>query len=124
MLKIIGGAAGGIGIWIVVVTALNLGLRYGWHDYAAVEKAMTFTLAMMIARLTESGISSLAGGWAAASIGKRRSCALVAGVILLLVFLPFHYSIWSKFPVWYHLTFLVSLPVLSVLGGRLAKVRG
>jgi hypothetical protein len=124
MLRIIGGAIGGIAIWIVVVTALNLGLRYGWHDYAAVEKAMTFTLPMMAARLLESAVSSIASGWAAVMVGKHKASATVAGVVLLILFLPIHYSIWSKFPIWYHLTFLTSLVVLSIVGGMLARPQG
>jgi uncharacterized protein (DUF983 family) len=40
---------------------------------------------------------------------------------LLLVFIPVHYSIWSHFPIWYHLTFLISLPVLSIVGGKFAR---
>jgi hypothetical protein len=123
MLRLIGGIVAGIVVWAVVATLLNFGLRHGWHDYAAVEKARTFTIPMMAARLSESAIASIASGWAAASIGKRRLSATIAGVILLLMFLPVHYSIWSKFPIWYHLTFFISLPVLSILGGRLAKVK-
>lgn len=122
MLKIIGGAIGGIAIWVVVVTTLNLALRYGWPDYHTVEKAMTFTIPMMGARLLESAIASIMSGWAAASIGKRRLSATIAGVALLVLFIPIHYSIWDKFPIWYHLIFLTSLPVLSILGGRLVKV--
>jgi len=34
-----------------------------------------------------------------------------------------HYSIWDKFPIWYHLTFLVSLPLLSAIGGSLRGAR-
>jgi hypothetical protein len=48
---------------------------------------------------------------------------LVAGVILLLLFIPVHYSIWNRFPIWYHLTFLASLVVLSVVGGRMRPTR-
>jgi hypothetical protein len=117
----IGGAVAGIVIWVVVVTVLNLGLRYGWHDYAAVEKAMIFTFPMMAARLLESAVSSVVSGWAAAAIGRRLLSAKITGLVLFLLFLPLHYSIWNKFPAWYHLTFLTSLVVLSVVGGMLAR---
>jgi len=123
MMRLIGGVVAGAVAWFVIVTVLNLGLRYGWHDYAAVEKAMTFTLPMMIARLSESGVSSILSGMIAAMIARDRRAALYAGLVLLLVFLPFHYMIWSKFPAWYHLTFLSSLVILSWLGGQLAKPR-
>ena len=125
MLRIIAGAIAGVVVWCVVVTILNFGLRFGWHDYAAVEKAMTFTVPMMVARLTESGIASIIGGMAAASIGRdRMRPALLTGVILLIPFAYWHYfMLWAKFPLWYHLTFLTSLVVLSVVGGHLVRVR-
>jgi hypothetical protein len=117
--KVIGIVAGLVS-WGALVTVLNLGLRHGWPAYAAVEKAMTFTLAMMAARLLESFVSSLASGWIAARIGGRIA-ALVAGLLLLLLFVPVHYQLWHVFPVWYHLSFLLSLPLLNVLGGRLVR---
>jgi hypothetical protein len=118
-----GGAIVGVVAWLVIVTVLNLILRYGWHDYAAIEKLMTFTLPMMVARLSISGISSVASGSVAAWVDKSKWTPLIAGVILLLMFVPIHYSIWDKFPVWYHLTFLASLPLLSWLGGELGRRR-
>jgi hypothetical protein len=123
MLRSILGVVAGVLAWGIVVTILNLGLRHGWPAYAAVEKAMLFTVPMMAARLSISGISSLVSGFAAAAVGRSGQAALIAGVLLLLIFVPIHYMIWSKFPLWYHLTFLVSLPLLSVIGGRFARVR-
>jgi len=123
MLRQIGGAVVGVIAWGIVVTVLNLGLRHGWPAYAAVEKAMLFTVPMMAARLSISGISSLVSGYAAAAVGRSGQAALIAGVVLLLIFLPIHYTIWSKFPIWYHLTFLISLPLLSVIGGRFSRSR-
>ncbi|HUJ02414.1 MAG TPA: hypothetical protein VLW75_02165 [Rhizomicrobium sp.] len=122
MWRMIAGIVAGLVVWTLVVTVLNLGLRHGWPAYAAVEKSMAFTLPMMIARLSESAVSSIVSGWAAAALGKSRTSALIAGLIALALFFPVHYRLWHKFPVWYHLTFLVSLPVLSVAGGRLARI--
>jgi hypothetical protein len=123
MLRSILAVVAGVLAWGIVVTILNLGLRHGWPAYAAVEKAMLFTVPMMAARLSISGISSLVSGFAAAAVGRSGQAALIAGVLLLLIFVPIHYMIWSKFPLWYHLTFLVSLPLLSVIGGRFSRVR-
>ncbi|MFL6690317.1 MAG: hypothetical protein ACJ8IR_09065 [Alphaproteobacteria bacterium] len=124
MLRQIGGAVAGIIVWIAVVIVLNTALRRLWPDYAAVEKAMAFTLPMMIARLSMSGVSSVLSGGIAAVLGRDRlKPALVAGIAVLLFFVPVHYSLWSRFPVWYHLTFLSSLVILSVAGGRLARGR-
>ena len=123
MLKLIGGAVAGVVAWIVIVTLLNLVPRFGWPAYAAVEKAMIFTPPMMIARLIESGLGSLASGAVARRLGGAERSALAAGVIVLLFFLPVHYQLWDRFPIWYHLTFLTSLPLLAWLGGRLVGNR-
>ncbi|PTD23404.1 hypothetical protein [Sphingomonas fennica] len=120
MARLIGGTAAGILGWFVLATLLNLALRHGWPDYAAVEKAMAFTLAMMAARLLVSAASSIGSGFLAARIGGVRA-ATIAGAILLLMFLPIHYMLWQRFPAWYHLAFLASLPLLGWLGGRLAR---
>lgn len=123
MSRVVGGVIAGIAAWIVIVTALNIGLRHYWPDYAAVERAMTFTLPMMAARLSMSALSSLLGGIVARLVDKRRLAALISGTILLLLFLPEHYALWAKFPIWYHLIFLVSLPVFSMLGGDLLPAK-
>jgi hypothetical protein len=45
-------------------------------------------------------------------------------LIILAMFLPVHVSIWSKFPVWYHLAFLVPLVPLVAAGGSLGRSVG
>jgi hypothetical protein len=42
---------------------------------------------------------------------------LMPGLILLVAFIPQHIALWNSFPVWYHLTFLLSLVPLTYLGG-------
>ena len=120
MLRMIGGVAAGLVIWMAAVTVLNLGLRHGMPGYAAVETAMTFTLPMLIARLAISAMASVASGYGATALAARRRAATITGIILLLIFLPIHYGLFDKFPLWYHLTFLASLPLLSIAGGALA----
>lgn len=121
MLRIIAGIIVALIVWTIAAVLLNFGLRYGLPGYAAVEKAMTFTVTMMAARLAISFIATLASGYTAAAIGKRQTAALITGIVLLLLFIPVHYGLWHKFPLWYHLTFLISLPVLSIIGGRFAR---
>ncbi|HTK80202.1 MAG TPA: hypothetical protein VL286_07145 [Rhizomicrobium sp.] len=124
MLRTIAGAVAGFVTWWVLVIVIDFGLRLGWPEYASVEKAMTFSAPMMFARLAMSGIASIGSGAAAAVVGRDRlKPTLISGLILLLLFTPIHYSLWTKFPVWYHATFLTSLVVLSVFGGSLARVR-
>ena len=122
MLRKIGAVLAALIAWTIVVTVLNLGLRYGFPGYAAVEKAMTFTFGMMWARLTISFAATLSAGAVTAWIARGRlTWPIVTGIVLLAIFIPIHMGIWTHFPLWYHLTFLPSLPILSVLGGRLVR---
>jgi hypothetical protein len=122
MLRKIGAVVAALIAWGVVVTILNLGLRYGFPGYAAVEKAMTFTLDMMAARLAISFVATLSAGAVTAWIARDRlTWPLITGIVLLAIFIPVHMHIWTHFPLWYHFTFLPSLPILSVAGGRLVR---
>ena len=78
---------------------------------------MTFTLGMLGARLATGALASIAAGFSAAWIakGSRTQVNVLAG-LLLLMFIPVHYQLWDKFPVWYHVTFLASLIPLTLLG--------
>jgi hypothetical protein len=98
----------------------NLVLRFAWAGYAEVEKAMTFTLAMMVARLVLGVLSSLGAGLTVAWITRRngRMAQVLAGILFVL-FIPVHYSLWDRFPLWYHLTFLVSLVLATLWGAML-----
>jgi hypothetical protein len=117
--KIIG-VVGGLIAWIVVATILNWLMRLGWPGYAEAEKPMAFTLPMLAGRLVAGALSSVAAGVAFARIAKGGSASIALGVVLLAVFLPIHFGLWDKFPVWYHAVFLISLLPLAVLGARVA----
>jgi hypothetical protein len=114
------GVIGGLVMWTLVASISNLALRLTWPDYAQVEKAMTFTLPMMAARLVVGAISSLFAGGVVAWIAKRDKRAVNVMVIaLLLMFVPLHYELWDRFPLWYHVVFLASLVVMTLLGAVL-----
>ena len=106
--------------WFLVATVLNLALRASWPNYHEAETALDFTFAMKLARLVLGAISSLSAGFVAGWVGKNRIGAItLSGIVLLALFIPGHYRIWDKFPVWYHLTFLLSLLPLTLLGAAL-----
>jgi hypothetical protein len=108
--------------WFFIATMVNLALRAWWPHYHEAETAFNFTFAMKVARLALGAISSLGAGFVAAAIAKdRMRAAIFTAIILLVLFIPGHYRIWDKFPVWYHLTFLVSLFPLTLLGGSLNR---
>ena len=111
----------GLVVWVVIATVAGLIMRGAWPAYAAVADAMTFTLPMMFARLSIGAVATLAAGWVTAVVSRRSTLtALTTGLILLVLFIPQHIMLWTRFPIWYHLTFLVSLVPLAYMGGQIA----
>jgi len=123
MKKAILGVVAGLVVWLVCITVAGVIMRSSWPAYASVADAMTFTLPMMLARLSIGAVATLFAGWVTMTIAVPRSLLvrLMPGLILLALFIPQHISLWSKFPVWYHLTFLLSLVPLTYLGGAVQQ---
>jgi hypothetical protein len=121
MAKRILGVVAGLAVWVAVVTLAGLIMRGAWREYASVADAMTFTLPMMMARLSIGVLATIAAGALAACVARSTRSALTTGLVLLVLFVPQHIMLWTKFPVWYHLTFLLSLVPVTYLGGKLAS---
>jgi len=118
------GVVAGLAVWVTVVGVVGAIMRTSWPAYASVADAMTFTLPMLFARLSIGALATIAAGTVTAAIvPKPRLTRLVPGVLLLIGFIPVHVTLWDKFPIWYHLTFLLSLVPLTYLGGTMAGVR-
>jgi hypothetical protein len=119
------GIVGGLMTWAVVVTLLNFGLRAALPGYHEAEATLQFTLAMKAGRLIEAAVASLAAGAAVSLIAPSKGWApWLVGFIIAAMFLPVHVSLWNRFPVWYHLAFLVPLAPLVALGGWRARSAG
>jgi len=117
MMRTIGAVAAGLATWVLVATIGNLVLRYSWPAYAAVEKAMIFSTGMLAARLVLGVIASLFAGFVTAWLSRRKPIAAWSLVILLLaIFIPLHHSLWQRFPAWYHVVFIASLVIFTLLG--------
>jgi hypothetical protein len=117
------GVVAGLAVWITMVTVAGAIMRLSWPAYASVADRMTFTLLMLIARLSIGALATLAAGRVTAMIAPRSLPArLMPGVVLLIGFIPVHIMLWDKFPAWYHLTFLLSLVPLTYLGGTMVRV--
>ena len=117
--------AAGLVLWIVLISVLNRGLRLCLVGYAAAEATMSFTLGMLVARLLIAALTSLIAGALVRWLAPANVRApLLLGVILLIAFIPVHVRLWSLFPFWYHMVFLVTLIPLVVLGSRLRRTRG
>jgi hypothetical protein len=122
MWRIVISIVAGLVAWMVIVTLLNFGLRAALPGYHAAEATMDFTLAMKIGRLSIAVLTSLAAGAVVRLIAPAsRLAPWIAGLLLLLPFIPEHIRLWDKFPVWYHLTFLVTLVPLFGVGAWLVS---
>jgi hypothetical protein len=114
----------GLVAWAAVVTLLNFGLRAAIPGYHAAEATLQFTAAMKAGRLIEAALTSVAAGAVVGLIAPtKRWAPWAVGLIVLAMFLPVHVGLWSKFPVWYHLAFLVPLAPLVALGAALVTRR-
>ena len=114
----------GLAVWVLVASLLNRGLRLGLEGYAAAEPQMMFTHGMMAARLVLDALASLAAGAVTGAIAPSSTrLSWVLAAFLLAVFIPVHVQLWGKFPVWYHLVFLVTLVPLVLLGATLTRNR-
>jgi len=117
---ILAGVVGYI-VWWVIGTAGFLSLRDLWHGYAAAEPTLAFDLPMELARLSVGVLCGLGSGIVIALIARRSTFACwIVGAVILLQFLPSHYRLWARFPLWYHLFFLLTLAPLIYLGMRWA----
>jgi hypothetical protein len=115
----------GFVVWFVVATVGNFAIRLLFPGYAEVEKAMNFSLAMLLARLVLGAGASIAAGVACAAVrSSTRLPRYVFALLLFALFVPVHVSLWDKFPIWYHIIFLGSLAPLVVLGTKLLGSRG
>lgn len=124
MKRTIGALVAGFVVWGVVATLINFGLRAGVPGYHLAEPTMSFTLGMKVGRLILAALASLAAGATAGFIAPwKKGVPWVLGCIILALFIPVHIQIWAKFPVWYHLTFLLTLVPLVALGAALTRNR-
>jgi hypothetical protein len=122
--RTIASVVAGLVAWAVVVTLLNFALRAALPGYHAAEATLQFTLAMKLGRLTEAALASIAAGAVVSLIAPSKTWApWLVGLIILALFLPEHVKLWNRFPLWYHLSFLVPLVPLVALGGLLARSR-
>ena len=114
----------GLLTWIVVVTVINRVLRLSLPNYTAAEQTLQFTLGMKWARLLMAIVTSLVAGAVTRWISpSSRWAPLIVGSVVLAMFVPLHIAIWSKFPVWYHLTFLLTIIPAVLVGAPLLPRR-
>ena len=120
MLKIILGVIAGFIVWSVLWVAGDAVLRTVWTSYDESVKTMNLSFSMLIMPLILSVIVSIISGYIAALIARENTKSpLILGIILLIVGVLVQMSVWEQIPLWYHLTFLILLVPMTILGGKL-----
>jgi hypothetical protein len=120
MWRTAGSIVAGLVAWGFIVTLINFGLRAAIPDYHAAEATLQFTLTMKIGRQLMAAVASLGAGAVVGLIAPGRKWApWIVGLVLLAVFVPEHVRLFDKFPLWYHLLFLVPLAPLIAFGASL-----
>jgi hypothetical protein len=115
----------GVVAWFVVATIGNLLLRVMIPGYAAVEAAMTFTLPMQVSRLALGLVSSVCSGALCAAIARSNAWEVkVTALVMLALFIPVHYALRARFPLWYHAFFLITLAPAVMLGAATSSTSG
>ena len=119
------GVLGGLASWLILgATSLGM-LRVLWPDYARAEPNKAYTFGMLIARLTIGLICSATAGAVAAKMARRGvGAAWWVGVVLLAGSAPIHLvTVWTDYPAWYHIAYLLPLmPVTGLSGAWVSAV--
>jgi hypothetical protein len=109
----------GLAGWVLVASALNRLLRLLLPGYAAAEPSMQFTLGMLAARLMLGALATIAAGVITIRLAPDSPWPTrTLGIVLVVLFIPVHARLWSVFPAWYHLIFLLGLMPCVLLGAR------
>lgn len=123
MLQIILGIIVGFIVWLLVFIGVEPIAQKIAPNWIVLEgTTYTGSVAILIPYLIRSMIASILAGLTASLIASENSkTPLILGIILLLVALPIHISGWNTLPVWYHLSLLILLIPMTILGGKLKK---
>jgi hypothetical protein len=118
--RAIGAVVVGFVVWTVLWLGGNAGLMAAMPG-GVDEETGAMSGSMGIAALVLSVVCSLAGGLSCGAIVRRPKPALVLGGVLLLVGAGVQFSMWDKAPVWYHVSFLVLLVPVTVVGASVVR---
>jgi uncharacterized membrane protein YeaQ/YmgE (transglycosylase-associated protein family) len=92
-------------------------LHISWADYAVASKDKSYTSTMMIFRLSVGILAAIIAGISATKIANDEGkSAWYVGIILFCVGSYNHFltSVWTDYPVWYHLVFVI--PIIPIIG--------
>jgi hypothetical protein len=131
-MRIVLGVVAGFIAWSIVWVGSESVFGSLWTDYAAhtveAERALIngesldTSSTILFVNLFRSFITSIIGGYMAALVaGEYRRVTMILGIILVAVGVGVQYMYWNLAPAWYHVSFVLLLYPMTVLGGRLRR---
>lgn len=116
------GVVAGYIVWTVIWLGGNATLFSAAAEQSAAGEAVT-AIGTLAGVLLLSIVCSLVAGMVAGWLGKQNAAqaVLITGVLLVLTGIGVQASVWSLMPVWYHLSFLLLILPVAMLGARLIK---
>jgi hypothetical protein len=123
-------AVAGLMTWWIAFYASLIAFVFAWPAlYEATRPALAkgdfsqLTTPMWMLFLSMYLWVNPAAGWVTAVIGKKRNAVwIVAGSMGLYAAFMHYYVLWGVYPSWYNLLVPISIPPLTYLGARMAKV--
>ena len=132
MVRIILGIITGFIVWSIVWVGGEQTLAKFWADFGShsleAEKAfrngtsIDGNVVFAAVNLIRSFLTSVIAGYMTARVaGEYKRSTSVLGVILFLVGVAVEYMFWNIAPIWYHISFVLFLIPMTILGGRLRR---
>ncbi len=120
--KIVIGVIAGFIVWTILWLGSDAVIAGVAPNLAPSADLSNIPSSYLIIKLVLSFVFSIAAGYVAAMLAKENSkSTLYLGVLLLLVGIFFEAAAWNQIPLWYHITFLLLLIPMTILGGKLKK---
>ena len=124
MVRAVLGVIAGYAVWTVIWLGVGLTV-FAASAKAAGEGQAVSDAGVLAGYLVLSVACSLAAGLVAGLVGGRKGwgAAIVTAVLLLLTGIGVQAGAWELMPVWYHLSFLVLLVPVTLVGAKLVCKR-
>jgi hypothetical protein len=134
MLRIILGVVAGFVVWMVIWGGSDTILKAvspdwwgknlkGMEDMLTTKQPFRTDSTILILTLIRGVICSIIAGFVAALVAKENTkSTLILGIVLLAVGIFVQWIFWEVAPIWYHLSFLILLIPMTILGGKLKKL--
>ncbi|MFN8283452.1 MAG: hypothetical protein U0U67_09580 [Chitinophagales bacterium] len=99
-------------------------LKACWTEYAKSSIDKSYTLEMLLSRLFVATIAAITAGILTTKTSKRqgKSIWFVAITIFSIAAYIHFFRVWTDYPIWYHLTYLLSIiPIIKLINYYLTE---